>query len=365
MVENFTTGPPADSSLVRDGRIPSLDGIRALAIGMVVLSHLSGAPGFFTLPGGTADWLGETGVRIFFVLSGFLITTLLLAEYTKNGEVNLLLFYIRRCFRIFPAFYLYLLVLAALSAFSWILLLPGDLAKAALYVVDYCPWDSTSNFVRHIWSLSVEEQFYLVWPVAIWALGIRRAKWIAVISIIASPFWRIAVISFFPVATETLFRRFDCLTDALATGCLLACIGGSLSGSAQYRAILRSRWMHLLPVIVLAAAATDGHPHLYLFVSDSVMHLGIALYMHRAILYPPRFLNLLVLRQIGLMSYSVYLWQQLFCSGQEGLARWPWFLALPLTAAASAISYYGVELPLQQWGRRLTKPQLSKSLAPV
>ncbi len=346
-------------------RMPSLDGLRAVAILMVVVSHLSGAPGFLTLAPVVANVLGDTGVRVFFVLSGFLITSILLAEVEKSGRVHLGRFYVRRCFRIFPAFYLFLLALAVAASLGFIRLMAGDLPKAAAYLIDYCPWDSTSNFVRHIWSLSVEEQFYLVWPIAIWALGIRRAKWIAAASILISPLWRIVVFHFFPVAALTLPRRFDCLTDVLATGCFLACVNQALLNSEKYRNLLRSPYAHVLPLIVLGAAATDSHPHVYFALSDTVMNVGIALYMHRTLVFPPKFLNARAMKQIGVMSYSIYLWQQYFCSSQSGVERLPWYLAILLTAAAASLSYFAVEIPLQRLGRRLTASSSPRELAAV
>ncbi len=105
-------------------RIPSLDGLRALAIALVIVSHLSGAPGFFTLPDTLANVFGDIGVRVFFVLSGFLITSILIAENKKWGKISLGRFYIRRCFRIFPAFYLFLFALGVASSAKSILLLP-------------------------------------------------------------------------------------------------------------------------------------------------------------------------------------------------------------------------------------------------
>jgi peptidoglycan/LPS O-acetylase OafA/YrhL len=358
-------GASSGKNTAWEARIPSLDGIRAVAILMVVLAHLGVPPGFISLPAGSGDVLGDTGVRIFFVLSGFLISTLLIGEHTRTGKVNLAQFYIRRVFRICPAFYLYLAALAAGSTLGWIVLRSNDLAKAAVYTVDYFPWSSTSKFVRHIWSLSVEEQFYLLWPVAIWALGPSRAKWIALVSIIASPFWRLAVFQFLPVAALTIDRRFDCISDALATGCLLASLNSTLANSPRYRATLRSRWILGLPIVVLGAATLDRHPHVYFGAAHSVMNLGIALYLHHCILFPPRLLNTAVFRQIGQMSYSIYLWQQLFCTLHIDGARVSWSSAVLLTISVAAVSYYAVERPLQRLGRRLVSlPQKVPALQP-
>jgi len=107
----------------QDRRIPSLDGLRAVSIALVVLAHLSGTSGF-ALPGSFASILalGELGVRVFFVISGFLITKLLLEEAERTGRISLLRFYLRRTFRIFPPYYAFILVLIVLDAARWVTL---------------------------------------------------------------------------------------------------------------------------------------------------------------------------------------------------------------------------------------------------
>lgn len=151
-------------------RIKSIDGWRAIAIIMVLLGHA-----YETIPA----WLsqnrllhylgnGQLGVRIFFVISGYLITKLLIIEKEKNGDISLKDFYLRRVFRIFPVFYLYIIVLILLKIFlvpnifsSYLLVI-----SAALYLWNYKQYISipeTGNgywFMGHFWSLSMEEQFY-------------------------------------------------------------------------------------------------------------------------------------------------------------------------------------------------------------
>ena len=119
----------------RGDRIPSLDGIRAVSIGLVLFGHLLGSRGFFfSLEVDKHLAPGELGVRIFFVISGFLITNLLLAEAAKNGRVHIGRFYLRRTFRIFPAYYVLVLALFAAELAGWIALAPGDLIHALTYL---------------------------------------------------------------------------------------------------------------------------------------------------------------------------------------------------------------------------------------
>jgi hypothetical protein len=115
-------------------RIPSLDGLRAVSIGLVLLAHLAGTRSFpVTVESGHILALGELGVHVFFVISGFLITRLLLEELGSTGRISLSNFYFRRTMRIFPAYYCFLLVLAALSWGGIVQLASGDMAHALTY----------------------------------------------------------------------------------------------------------------------------------------------------------------------------------------------------------------------------------------
>ncbi len=132
--------------------------MRAISITLVLLSHLAGTRYF--LPASVLAPLGDLGnfgVRIFFVISGFLVTSLLLAELAKTNRVSLKKFYIRRTLRIFPAFYVFILTLVIASRVGSLPLPPGDLIHALTYTMNYRLTDTWS--VRHLWSLSVEEQF--------------------------------------------------------------------------------------------------------------------------------------------------------------------------------------------------------------
>ncbi|HEX4685074.1 MAG TPA: acyltransferase family protein, partial [Gemmatimonadaceae bacterium] len=137
-------------------RIPSLDGLRAASIALVLVGHVmlrfSVSPDRWVRFVASSLSLGHLGVMVFFVISGFLITTLLLTEIETTGRVSLRYFYFRRTLRIFPAYYAFLMVLGLLSALGWLVMPARHLLTAALYTTDYVPTPWT---LGHTWSLAV------------------------------------------------------------------------------------------------------------------------------------------------------------------------------------------------------------------
>ena len=157
---------------VESGRVPSLDGLRAVAIGLVLISH--------AVPrsqGSNWDrWIGQlggVGVDVFFVISGFLITLLLLRELDRTGGVDLNAFYWRRALRILPAYWIFLTCMGALVVSGYERVPASDFAAAFGYVMNFTPVHGGRRLLEHSWSLSVEEHFYLVWP-WIFAMAGRR-----------------------------------------------------------------------------------------------------------------------------------------------------------------------------------------------
>ncbi len=202
-------------------RIPGLDGLRAISIILVLGGHLAGTRNCYSaaLYGKFGD-LANLGVRVFFVISGYLITTLLLKEYAKTQTVSLKNFYIRRTLRIFPAFYTFLLAMTFVQAWGLISLKSGDLLHAFTYTTNY-HYDS-SWWIGHTWSLSVEEQFYLLWPALLLLLGIRRGLFAAGALVFMAPVVRIAVWYLWPAQRAGIGWSFPTIADTIATGCLLA-----------------------------------------------------------------------------------------------------------------------------------------------
>ena len=159
-------------------RIPSLDGCRAISILLVVVSHLCETPAFhaFDPYARLMFHFGPFGVEVFFVISGFIITTLLLNEEHSHGFVSIKGFYIRRAFRIWPAAYAYLLVVAVLAWNHVISVAPHHFFYAGTFLMNHV--QEMNWFTAHFWSLAIEEQFYVLWPI-VFLLTARRGRLIS------------------------------------------------------------------------------------------------------------------------------------------------------------------------------------------
>jgi peptidoglycan/LPS O-acetylase OafA/YrhL len=239
-----------------NSRIASLDGLRAISIGLVIFGHLVGTSSFPIRTTVWAPFLASVGVRVFFVVSGFLITGLLLAEREKYGSVRLSSFYFRRAFRILVPYYAFLAVAAVAARGGLIKLGPGDMAYALAYASNY-HWHGTWAF-GHTWSLAVEEQFYLLWPALIVMLGVRRSMLVAGAYLAIAPCWRIVVWYFFPGAHDGIGHTFGTVADSIAAGCLLAGVREKFWQDTRYRAFLASRWFVVVPLVVVATVAVQG-----------------------------------------------------------------------------------------------------------
>jgi peptidoglycan/LPS O-acetylase OafA/YrhL len=326
-------------------RMPSLDGLRGISIAMVLVSHLDGtrgAPRFLSLP----EDLGNLGVRTFFVISGFLITTLLLDEKISTGSISLKKFYMRRMFRIFPASYAYIFVMALLSWFGLITLKHNDLLCAITYTVNN-HYDR-SWWLGHLWSLSVEEQFYLLWPFAMVFLQTKTAIRLAIATVFVAPVIRVLLLLYVPSQRPGIGSIFPTIADAMAVGCLLACLRDHLIESPGYARLLKSRWFVLVPISIFLL----NYPlsaRLGALVRISLMNIAIALCIDWAVRNPQGFvgtiLNSRVLTWIGVLSYSLYLWQQPFLNRHSSLLINSTPLNVVLALGAAMFSYYLIEKP--------------------
>ena len=326
-------------------RLPSLDGLRGVSIALVLISHLTGtrgAPAFLDF----REDLGNLGVRTFFDISGFLITSLLLDERASTGSISLKKFYLRRMFRIFPASYAYILVIAILSWFGIIVLKHNDLLCAATYTVnnhyDHSWW------IGHLWSLSVEEQFYLLWPFAMVFLGTAAALRVAIWTVIAAPLIRIFLMFFVPSQRVGIGSIFPTVADAMAVGCILACVREQLILDPRYARFLRSPWFVLVPIAVFVL----NYPlsaKLSALVTVSLLNIAIALCIDWCVRTPDgwigKVLNWRVAVWVGALSYSLYLWQQPFLNRHSNLTINAVPLNLMLAIIAAVLSYYLIEKP--------------------
>ncbi len=383
---------------MKRARIPSLDGVRAISILLVIAGHWRETH----TTGVTADIAGafaNLGVRIFFVLSGYLITRLLLEEQATTGAISLRQFYHRRARRILPASLFFML-----TVFIWYHReLHWQHALAALlYVTNFDPGHPW--FLGHLWSLSVEEQFYLLWPAVFKKWQAHRAA-ILVVVIAIAPVYRIAghLAGWHGRADET----FPAVADVLAVGCLTAVLTSVLSSqfsvlskpavipnlisrvipnlnsdvipdsssvvipdlnpdvipnvrAARVRAcpelaegnlLLRATsngWLAsaMLASVVAVPIYTGAlHFHLtplLLFAGWPLLHASIAGLLLHVIRKPYWLLNIRPMVWLGKISYSLYLWQQLFAFGPHPRpAAW-----LGMALVMACLSYYAVEQPM-------------------
>ena len=348
-------------------RIPSLDGLRAISIALVLFSHLAGTGGFPVSAAAANPWsLGSFGVTVFFVISGFLITGLLLDELKRTDRIRLGRFYFRRTLRIFPPYFALLIALAAADLAGWISLNPGDLLYGATYTSNY--HDARSWYVGHTWSLAVEEQFYLLWPAVLLFARTRRALLIAAATILVVPVIRVAEWELLPSAAYGIGFRFETIADALAAGCVLACARQRLHRSALYMRALSSRAFVLVPMAAVLANLTHDHPLIAFGAAATVINLCLALCVDWCVTFHEgrigRVLNAAPLVFVGWISYSLYLWQQPFLNraSDAAIAQFP--LNIVLTVAAALGSYYLVERPSLQLRKRIETRKRRKSPAP-
>ena len=300
--------------------IPALDGMRGLAILLVMLFHMTMVPpvGYVALKWSRATPYGGLGVDIFFVLSGFLITGILLGA---RGQIHYFRnFYARRALRIFPLYY-------AITAFSFCVLprlLPWTVAKFGPVNRDAVwYWLHLSNFsiarrgaflhgiMDVSWSLAIEEQFYLVWPAVVLLASPRNLRWICLGLICVSCGSRVllTVLGANPIAVYTLTF---CRLDGLATGALVALGSRLLSTSVlrrwAIRALLLSAALFVgieLPSSIRLQAAQDAAlTHLMVSTQAGCAILAVIANPQFA---PLRFFNFAPLRALGRYSYGLYL----------------------------------------------------------
>lgn len=327
-------------------RIPSLDGLRAISISFVVVGHWVELHYHSDVAGAFAN----LGVRIFFVISGYLITTLLLKEYGKTSRIGLREFYVRRAYRILPAAIVFMVPVFVIF---WHELRWYHMVAAALYLANFDfshPW-----FLGHLWSLSVEEQFYFLWP------GVLK-KWhrhrvgILVGVVLFAPVYRVAChfLGLHGRADET----FPAVADVLAMGCLLAIFARRLPR-------IKTGWALVLiaPVVVVPmywGAMRFHTTAVLLLVLWPVMHFSIVGLLLHVVERPYWILNVRPVVWLGKISYSLYLWQQLFAYGDR---HRPWYFVLFAVGLASA-SYYLVEQPmLRVRERRVAAEKMGSVLA--
>jgi peptidoglycan/LPS O-acetylase OafA/YrhL len=310
--------------------LPTLDGWRAVAILAVICCHAG-------WPNATVAPYGAMGVSVFFALSGFLIMRRLMDE----GDIDLRGFYRRRAFRILPPILVYLAVIALVLRVD-----RGQLPASLFFYRNYLTLPASSGwYTGHFWSLAIEEHFYLLWPALLYFAGFRRARWMAPVLVLAVAVWRAADMHYdwigrFQPGLRGWLGRTDYRLDTLLCGCALALwwdvvpfrrIGGTaLAIAAAVAAVCCQIWT----------------PPGYLTIVAVLMALLPAATVARPESWAGRLLEWPLLAWIGRLSYSLYIWQQLFLPPESsGIWR------MPAIFLCAAISYYCVERPCIALGR--------------
>jgi peptidoglycan/LPS O-acetylase OafA/YrhL len=321
-------------------RIPTLDGWRGIAILLVLVDHA-----ILATRRNNAETTGQHGVTIFFVLSGFLITTRLMREKEETGRNDLRQFYIRRFFRLMPCawgFLLFSLIPAMQSPERSGAL--ANIISALFFFRNYAHlFASDFQLTGHFWSLSIEEQFYLAWPSLMIVLGMHKARWFAVAGAAAIAFYRFAHWS--SIESQPPFFRdgTHIRADALLIGCAMALFLPSIR-----------RWLRTWMAIPLLAGLVMCMMRYYSLVplhESAIIALLLAVTASsRSAFF--RILDWKPLTFLGTISYSLYVWQQPFAIMVHGRFMQP-FAAVAMLFGVALISYYFLEEPSVKLGHKL------------
>jgi peptidoglycan/LPS O-acetylase OafA/YrhL len=336
-------------------RLPCLDGLRACAVAVVMINH-GRTHGRFPNPKWVPPFNG-LGASLFFLLSGFLVTTLLLSEKDKVGFISLRKFYYRRALRILPASYVFIAAAIFLRFTGWTTFSQWQLL-ACLTLWSNVMGGTPAWILGHLWSLSLQEQYYLIWPVVIGFLGRRRSIFVTVATIVGWPLLRY-------LRRGYLFAGagHEALTTAGMDTILWGCMLALMIRSRRPRRILeqmaaRPIGLYVSGISLWFLYATAGHWSRHeTFLLPLLRNLVLCWFVWWCANNPKHWFGRLLqsrpLVLMGQMSYSLYLWQQPFL----GLYR-AWICHFPQNLIAifsvASLSYYWIERPCDRIRRSLS-----------
>jgi len=336
-------------------RINQLDGLRAVAFLAVFLHHLGYAP---------AGWLG---VDVFFVLSGFLVTAVL--RKRRNDPDKVRHFYASRVRRIMPPYIICLAFCAVFFTLPWahiwfFYVLPLENLATVRYSAVIAP-------IRNLWSLAIEEQFYLIWPLMVFRISRKYLLWALSVVICGSPIFRALLTPHFTSSSRIYYSTIFRL-DTICAGAFIALIFEMPGWKASLKR--HSLPLFLVPASTLVLMSYDGVTRVgnsVLFNSmgytlAAIMSVGLLLQamldhglLYRVLMFPP-------LRMVGRISYMGYLMHLpilLLVQRHRShyLGNKTDFLAIPLTLLFASASWFAVERPIMEWKRLERVPQAAFS----
>jgi peptidoglycan/LPS O-acetylase OafA/YrhL len=362
----------------QSARIPELDGLRAFAVISVVVYHIitfARSESFgSTRLGYALARFGTSGVNIFFIISGFIITSLLVREQASTARVSLKAFYIRRCFRILPPFAAYLFAVFVIGSLGLITMSKSSLVVSALFLGNaslFGTYDNGSWFVAHTWSLSVEEQFYLIFPPVLCLIFRFRFKTTLVALCLMYLFCMASV-----MLSRELANHFGPTWLGVAglhdfryiiVGVFLALYGrpilSFLSNKPRMLALLLGISIMLLRFFQRRAGIL---PFLATALEPCLCGLFVMWFAQNPSRCAP--LRWSAVQWIGSCSYSIYLWQQFFTGLPFLYHGWNPSRSIVLSSLAiivcGATSHYLIELPSIRLGRLFSdrlRPQTPKN----
>ncbi|MBE7368200.1 acyltransferase family protein [Ramlibacter pallidus] len=340
-------------------RIRGFDGLRALAVLSVIAFHAE-AWRRIGLHDGLAALLNNLGVPLFFVLSGFLITSLLLAETRHRGSVDVWAFYARRALRILPLYLLALLLLFALEYFQQIRLSRCTWAHAVTHTLNFAGQNCQFAALSHFWSLAVEEHFYLFWPLAFLA-GPRFAfvVLLVVVAVCQGMLWT-GVLAPFEATHDPSRWTLPGVLPIAVGGIAAFYVESSLSKAAF---VTRAR----LVVLAVACAVVYFERLTATWYAAIACILLFVYYNQDGVL--TRLLEWRPLAFLGTISYGLYVWQGVL-GGNGAYREFPNFpppleIGLLLTFVVAPVSYYCFERPIMRLKKRFRRAPDLQGPGPV
>ncbi len=327
-------------------KLIGLDAVRGFAISLVLLSHLVIYHEQTEILKSHGLAFGRAGVSIFFVLSGFLITRLLLREQMRFGNIDYKRFYLRRFARLLPAMWLYLLTLLSLWLVGFLQGLPWhSFAASLLYVRNFF---SRGHETAHLWSLSIEEQFYLLWPLVLSTFRSRQNLLsLMIFSAIVVIAWRFIAFHAGLADVGRLYTGTDFRFDSLMYGAILAVVQEKWRNS--FLSVRPAFFSIALIAIIFLFIHLDSLGMFSLPIGDFPIVLTSMLLIQTAC-FAKRNYFLVLPAILGRYSYGLYLWQQLFMGPYDTfpiLRSFP--LQLILTFGCAFLSYHCLESPILRW----------------